>query len=571
MIRFKQYTLLLLIVSFTTLLRGQEYERIIRYHSDLFVQKDCSVLIKEKIKVFANGQSIQRGIFREMPLSYEYKGGNYHVDFELISVTRNGQDEPYHTENASNGIRIYAGDESVFLNPGEYEYEFIYMVDHVLGFFDEYDEFYWNINGNGWQFAIDSISANVYLPDGGKYVQSIAYTGAFGEAGADYKSWELEDGVHFEGTRMFLSGENLTVSVAWKKNALIYPTKWENFLHWLKTYILVVVGVIGILISFLTNFRLWWKYGRDPKPGTIIPLFYPPTGFSPAECAYLKKAGRKTNEMFGSNLMSLAVKGYVNIESEKTGVWGSKQSFTITKDQKRAKKELLEVEQRFFEQLLGSSESINIKQGTYNPKIANASNDLISTIDQKQQEVYFRRNRHLSFKTYLVPLLTLVIQIIALIQFGGQPFFAFAPVVLQLIISIAFLRLLEQPTKEGRRIMDEIAGYEMYMKYADKERIRLNNPPTLNFAHFEENLAYAIALGVADDWAGQFDPKIIKEFTSGHMPYYHGLAIGSLASFSESLNTTISSAATPPSSSGSSSGGGGFSGGGGGGGGGGGW
>jgi hypothetical protein len=74
MIRFKQYTLLLLLVTVTTLLRGQEYERIIRYHSDLFVQKDCSVLIKEKIKVYANGQSIQRGIFREMPLSYEYKG-----------------------------------------------------------------------------------------------------------------------------------------------------------------------------------------------------------------------------------------------------------------------------------------------------------------------------------------------------------------------------------------------------------------------------------------------------------------------------------------------------------------
>ena len=119
--------------------------------------------------------------------------------------------------------------------------------------------------------------------------------------------------------------------------------------------------------------------------------------------------------------------------------------------------------------------------------------------------------------------------------------------------------------------MDEIAGFEMYMKYADKERIRLTNPPTMNFQHFEENLAYAIALGVAEEWSGQFDPKELEDFRTHHMPYYHGAAIASFTDFSSTLNSTISSASVPPSSSGSSSGGGGFSGGGGGGGGGGGW
>lgn len=559
-----------LIVSFSFTLKAQDYEHILNYHSELYIQKDCRVLIKEKIRVLAKGQQIQRGIFREIPLSYQYRGGNYHVDLDLISVTKNGSKEPYHTENMSNGIRIYAGEEDVFLPNGIYEYEFVYMVDHVLGFFDDYDELYWNINGNGWQFVIDTISADVFLPDGGKYVQSMAYTGAFGEAGTDYKSWQGNAGIHFRGTRMFLPGENLTVSVAWEKNAVVYPTAWEQFLHWVETYILIILGSIGILITLLTNVFFWWKYGRDPKPGTIIPLFYPPAGFSPAECAYLKRAGRKTNEMFGSNLLSLAVKGYINIETEKSGTWGNKNSYIITREDGRTKKGLLEMEDRFLAQLLGSSSSIAITQGKYNPKVANANNDLIQSIDNKQKDIYFRRNRMLSLKTYLVPLVTLVAAIVAFFMFGGNPFFAFAPIGVQIVNNLVFLRLLEQPTKEGRRLMDEIAGFEMYMKYADRERIRLNNPPTMDFAHFEANLAYAIALGVAAEWAGQFDPKEIEQFTSGYMPYYHGMAIGSLASFSDNLNSTISSASVPP-SSGSGSGGGGFSGGGGGGGGGGGW
>ena len=153
-----------------------EYERVIKYHSDVFIQNDCRVLIKERIKVYASGAEIKRGIFRDLPLSYRYQGGNYHVGFELVSLTRNGKAENYHTENVSNGIRIYAGSEDVFLTTGVHEYEITYIVDHVLSFLDDVDEFYWNVNGNGWLLPIDSLSANVYLPDGATMVRDTAYT-----------------------------------------------------------------------------------------------------------------------------------------------------------------------------------------------------------------------------------------------------------------------------------------------------------------------------------------------------------------------------------------------------------
>ena len=550
---------------------GSDYEHIISYHSDIHIQKSCQVLVIEKIKVNAQGYNIKRGIFRELPLSYQYKGGNYHVDFELVSVKRDGVDEPFHTEWKSNGIAIYAGDKDVYLSPGVYEYEITYVVDHVLGFFDEYDELYWNVNGNGWAFSIDSISATVFYPEGAEYVQDTAYTGAFGEAGAAYRSYEVPGRVHFVGDRMYYAGENMTISLAWTKNHLDYPTGWDNFVYWLKTYALWVVGILGILIGLIYNLIIWNRYGRDPKPGTIIPLYYPPNGFSPAECAYLKNNGRKTKEMFGGNLISLAVKGYVDIDVDEKKGWGKSTSFTITEAEGREKKPLNDIEEYFLGKLLGRVGSVTIKKGKYNSKVANANTGLIARVDKKQKGIYYLRNNHLKGRQFIFPLMTGIASGIAYWLFGGFIVVSIVVVVLQVLMNIVFAYLFEQPTKEGRQKMDEIAGFEMYMKYADKERIRLTNPPTMNFQHFEENLAYAIALGVAEEWSGQFDPKELEDFRTHHMPYYHGAAIASFTDFSSTLNSTISSASVPPSSSVSSSGGGGFSGGGGGGGGGGGW
>ena len=142
-----------------------------------------------------------------------------------------------------------------------------------------------------------------------------------------------------------------------------------------------------------------------------------------------------------------------------------------------------------------------------------------------------------------------------------------------------FGRLYEQPTKKGRQVMDEIQGFIMYMKYANKERIKLMNPPSMDFQHFEENLSYAVALGVTKEWAGQFDQETLREANSGGMSYMDGFTfyyVAHFSAFGSELSSAISSAQTPPVSSGGSGGGysgggGGFSGGGFGGGGGGGW
>ena len=149
-------------------------------------------------------------------------------------------------------------------------------------------------------------------------------------------------------------------------------------------------------------------------------------------------------------------------------------------------------------------------------------------------------------------------------------------------INWIFWRLIKQPTIEGKRIMDEIEGFRMYLGAVEGESLRQLHPPEQTPELFEKYLPYALALGVEHAWADRFTDVLNRAATEpgdtqGYRPsWYHGTtwqatAAGDFASnLGSSLGGAIASSSTAPGSS-SGGGGGGSSGGGGGGGGGGGW
>jgi uncharacterized membrane protein YgcG len=135
------------------------------------------------------------------------------------------------------------------------------------------------------------------------------------------------------------------------------------------------------------------------------------------------------------------------------------------------------------------------------------------------------------------------------------------------------------PTREGRAVLDRIAGFRHYLSVAEEDRLDALHPPEKTPELFERYLPYAIALEVENDWASRFTSVLAAAAASGGsqpMGWYSGSSDpwndpgGFADSVGGSLASSISSASTAPGSSGGS-GGGGSSGGGGGGGGGGGW
>jgi hypothetical protein len=74
----------------------------------------------------------------------------------------------------------------VFLERGTHVYEITYRTTRQLGFFDDFDELYWNATGNGWTFAIDRAAAIVHLPQGAAIKQHAA---SYGPAGRPRFPW----------------------------------------------------------------------------------------------------------------------------------------------------------------------------------------------------------------------------------------------------------------------------------------------------------------------------------------------------------------------------------------------
>ena len=70
-------------------------ELITNYLSDITINQDSSLTIKETITLNVEGIDIRRGILRTYPTRYKLESGDtVTVSFDVESITRDGKDEP---------------------------------------------------------------------------------------------------------------------------------------------------------------------------------------------------------------------------------------------------------------------------------------------------------------------------------------------------------------------------------------------------------------------------------------------------------------------------------------------
>lgn len=558
----------LLCVSAT---QAQAAERILNYYSQIQVSADGAIVVSETIKVQAEGKEIRRGIYRDFPTEYKDPMGNhYQVDFTVISVQRDGQDEPWHTQNLSNGVRLYIGNADQMLAQGPHEYRIRFQTHRQLGFFEDYDELWWNVTGNGWVFPIEQAAARISLPftiPADDY-RLDAYVGPFGSTEQSaIKSVVDGQTVEFASSRVLQPYEGLSVVVTWPKGLVAEPNMQQKILWFAKDNGAAIVLLLGLILQFGWYFRSWHKVGRDPEKGVVIPLFTPPQGLSPAAVRYVKDMsfGRHS---FTAAIISLAVKGYVRIDEDD-------KEFTLYKEQSPVgKQQLTAGETAVLNALLpGARSSIKMEQENH-ADFSSAQQALKKALKKEYQGQLF----HLNGIYLLPPILIAVLAGVAALFFAGGPIIWMTFMLASALMLGLFTWLLHAPTLVGQQIMDRIEGFRMYLNTAEQDRLDRMQSPKLTPEVFESFLPYAYALGVQNKWCQRFERELPEELRQqGYNPGWysgqlHGMnALNHLGNdFGSSMSSAISSASTAPGSS-SGSGGGGFSGGGGGGGGGGGW
>jgi len=548
-------------------------ERVLEFHSDVEIHVDGSLTVRERIKVQAEGRVIKRGIFRDFPTDYRDRtGALVRVPFEVIEVTRDGRPEPYVTLQQNNGVRVRIGSANVFLQRGVYSYEIAYRTGRQLGFFGDHDELYWNVNGNGWVFPMDRVSAEVRLPRAvpAGELKVEAYTGRQGARGRDFGAEAFDGGARFETRRVLGRHEGLTIVVEFPKGIVHEPTWRERARWWLADNRGAAVGFGGFLLLLAFLYWRWTLVGRDPRAGPRFPRYEPPPGLGPAGVRYVDRMGAD-DRAFAAALLGLAQRGVLHIHHHDRS-----DSYEI--ERRSQETDGLPGEAVLVQRLLGASDSIAIG-AKHNPTVQAARDALNDALKGSFGGRYFSRNSGSLSLGILLGIGTFV----AMIVLDAPVLFIAAVGVSMAASLVLFSRWLPAYSVQGRKIQDGIDGLRQYLSVAEADDLRRMKAPPQTAEEFARLLPYALALEVEKTWADRFTRTLgaaavaaaVSSYYDGDLFGAGGFSASRLSSSLGDLGSTISSASTPPGSSsgggGGGGGGGGSSGGGGGGGGGGGW
>ncbi len=609
---------------------GAAEEEILTYESQIDVHADATVTVIETITVRSAGKQIKRGIYRDFPTAYTDRQGNtVRAGFQVLGVTRDGRRIDFWIEPGSGGQRVYMGNRDVLIKPGVHTFQMTYKTDRQIGYFADFDEIYWNVTGDKWAFPIRQAGAVVRLPVGAKVVQRAAYTGPSGAQGTAFTiSTETDGRLRFQTTRSLNPGDGLTIAVAWPKGFVAEPTAGEKAAQRLDAHLGLIAALVGFLLVLAYYLFAWNRIGRDPLAGAVVPLFEPPKGFSPAAVRYLLQM-KFDNTGFAAALVSMAVKGAVRIDDNQ-GV------FTVTR-LSEADDKLSPGERAIVGKLFAAGASVELDNDNHEV-IGGALRALQGALKRELESIHFNTNRRYLIPGIGLSVITVMVvaglssddetvlfmsvwlsgwtagcYVLAIRMlrawkaalggsgsvfiaiFGsllavpflvgeviGLGFFAEAaslPTAL-LIVAIAFLAplfhdLLRAPTLQGRRIMDQIEGFKLYLSVAEKYRLEALHPPDETPELFEAYLPYALALDVGHLWSTRFAGLLASagaEPGRGYRPgWYSGSSwdSGGISGLGDNLGNSFSSAlgassSAPGSSGGGSSGGGGGGGGGGG-------
>ena len=610
-------------------------ERILHYWSDVQVQPDSSLEVAETIDIRAEHDAINHGIYRDFPTRYRGPhGSQVRVGFTFEGATIDGQPVPTATSPFHNGIRIKLGDADKYVDVGEHRYVIRYRTTRQIGRFKDYDELYWNATGNGWIFPIDVAEARIHLPTAVKLGQRSTYTGPQGSTGSNATVSDEKPGeITFQTTQPLGPYEGLTVAIAFPKGVVAEADQGSQLGWWFADYGPYLAGGLSLLGLFGFFYLAWQRAGRDPRAGTLVPLFSPPDDLTPAAMRYLTKMG-SDNRTFAAALVDMGVRGHIRMVEE-DGSWFSRDKTRI--ERLAGPEPLPPDEEAALRNLVSSGESIVMEQKNHT-KFAAAKNILAEVLKDKYEGTMFNHNYGWAAAGLLlffaavwitaaaivaatngaaiwqigVTLGAIVVAVtLALVIHGsstvgkcllsaialaavavaaslGLPIFkdalnsgwilplAIPALALPLVISAFWW--IAAPTVAGRAVLDRIAGFKQYLSITEGERLDRMTPPKDTPEIFERFLPYAIALGVENRWAERFASVLAAAQAQGQQGFlwYSGSGhpwddpAGFANSMGSSLASAISSASTAPGSS-SGSGGGGSSGGGGGGGGGGGW
>ena len=323
----------------------------------------------------------------------------------------------------------------------------------------------------------------------------------------------------------------------------------------------MLTAVLGVCIFYALA---WTWVGRDPKPGTIITRYSPPRDLSPAMLRYVWKE-TFDDRTFWAAVLSLVSKGVAIMKSEdnravirpapkgnvepelpeeerllfkmlldhhtrkgvaitmldgRTTLAASKMADSLRKAAVgkwfRENREyviagsLLSVvaicvtaaPHQVDELLaLGASLTLMALGAFYLVFLVLRICDLLRAARKRFDRAVI--SRAALFFVFVVPCIAAIV--LGSVVLGGA--FGWSLVVvtaLMAILDLSFLRLMRAPTADGRKLLDEIEGFRLFLKSVERLPLDRTEAPSDHAESYEKYLPYALALEVEQSWGDRF-------------------------------------------------------------------
>jgi uncharacterized membrane protein YgcG len=582
-----QFTLVVLVLLLSALPASARSWRITDFRTTAVVHQDGSANFTEHITVVFIGRF--QGIYRTIPIEYPGpRGSNYSLFLDVKSIT----DEDGHSlkferkrQGAYLNLKIYlpsAEDTTKTVN-------IIYSSPNAVRYFDNHDEFYWNVTGNDWPVPIDHASALVTFPEQASgSLRAQAFTGVYGSHDQEATSEVQNNSVLFETTNPLPMRGGLTIDVYIPQGILNEPGALTRFGWFLRGNAILFLP----LWAFAVMFSLWWYKGKDPNPGlSVAPMYEPPAGMSPAECGSLLDDAVVPRDIT-STVIDLAVRGFIKIEEvqEKHLVftskdyvfhllipqteWNTVPTAAFASPQAQISpvtqtKSLTPYERVLLDNMFqgGTETRMSYLKNRFYTALPIIKQDIMSAL--KIKGMYSvdpaSAGSYVVMAAIAIAAPFVALQALDIVDFTLATALLIVSIILAAAIVVLFGRQMTARSMKGARTKVAIQGFQEFMNRVDADRLKRMPPDT-----FEKFLPYAMALGVEHHWALAFK-DILHEPPSWYVPYggyYPGYMFNPIF-FTNTMHgmTTdlhdVMVAAPRASSTGSGFGGGGFSSGGG--------
>jgi uncharacterized membrane protein len=537
--------------------------RIENFQSETIVMPDGTIDVTETIQAHFLGGP-WHGLYRTIPVEYVTPQGlNYSLFLDIRRVVdASGRALKYETsrERHYRKLKIYIP----YADNTTQNISIEYSVSDALRFFEDHDELYWNVTGDGWDIPIQSASARIILPAGTTNIRANVFTGAYRSRAQNADVDVSGDGVEVRTREPLHLHEGLTVAVAFDKGFVREPTAANKFALFFRSN-----WPLGIPIAaFAVMFYLWWTRGRDPRLRPITAQYEPPNQLTPGEVGTLVDNSADMRDITAS-IVDLAVRGYIAIEEhEKDRMLGlmhdKDYNFIVQKDRAEWSK-LKPHEQTLLEGLfttgaVGESVSMSTLENHFYTNLPNIKSNIFGSL---MADGYYSRRPDSVRSAYIaagfIGGLLLVFGGVKIASDRGMAPLAFIIAgLLTGAIVCAFGWFMPAHTEQGTRALEGVLGFEDFLIHVESERFdSMIKTPEM----FEKFLPFAMALGVEKNWSRAFQGILTQP-----PQWYRGSSYGPSfypMMFTNDLSSMSSRASSVMASAPRSSGGSGFSGGGG--------